>query len=118
MVQEGLTPILAAVLQNERELVVLLITHGATVNCYKVKHPQWNSPQYFYVCRDESGNHTYTQLHKLRVGGGDRMLEVSPLSCAAARGSVEMVKLLVQHEANVNATAVSVIFLAGWKNLS
>ena len=76
VMQEGLTPILAAVLRNVRELVVLLISHRANVNQYM-------------LC------------------GGERTLEVSPLSCAAASGTVEMVRLLVQSEANINATAVS-----------
>ena len=76
VMQEGLTPILAAVLRNVRELVVLLISHRANVNQYM-------------LC------------------GGERTLEVSPLSCAAASGTVEMVQLLVQSEANINATAVS-----------
>ena len=47
------------------------------------------------------------QQHKMRVGGCDRTLEVSPLSCAASSGHMDMVSLLVQNEARINATPVS-----------
>lgn len=52
---------------------------------------------------------SHSQLHKVRVGGGDKMLEVSPLSCAAAIGNTDMVQLLVQNGASIHASAVSTI---------
>ena len=38
--------------------------------------------------------------------GSDVMLEMSPLASAAAQGNIEMVELLVENRANVNATTV------------
>ena len=35
-VQEGLTPMMAAVLCSSIDIVRILISHGAIVNCYKV----------------------------------------------------------------------------------
>ena len=49
----------------------------------------------------------YMQHHKMRVGGCDKTLEVSPLSSAASSGHMDMVSLLVQNEARINATPVS-----------
>ena len=45
------------------------------------------------------------------MGGEDRILEVSPLSCAAAGGHMEMISVLVQNEACINATHVSILCL-------
>ena len=40
------------------------------------------------------------------MGGNDLVVKISPLGFAAANGNIEMVELLIENKAHINATTV------------
>jgi len=75
--RENLTPLMAAVDNSNLELMKILISYGANVNC--------------------------SRISKFDCAGVEMARETTPLAVASACGSLEIVKALVENDAEVNS---------------
>jgi ankyrin repeat protein len=113
--QGGMTPFLAAVQANNEDAVAFLLDHGVDINehdnlgrnalHFLAENPRVDSSRLFTTLLARGANTDATTVPGFRSDPAG--VEVTPLHEAAFNNEPELVRLLIDHGANVNAATTA-----------